>query len=301
MGAGNIPANPVISAASRRIGTSVGLIGPQRSRIFHDWQSWENMSAGGRPMPAAPHILFDVKIFCSYGFVIMRAINILLICLSSAVVSAQTTVTYTSTITAAGGSLANAGLVGATVVISYDISPASFNAESWQYWGSGGMWFANPESLFTDIRASINGVSLSGQFNPAALSADSYIYFDDLGSKLRFEVDALAVAGQNLGLYFSELAVTRFLPKQNFSPFFLPAFTSTPGDSLANHVGTYYKEGTFPPGGGIAFADGSTLSLDSTQLVISVQGPIPEPSTYGLVLGGLALAGAAIRRRRSAK
>jgi hypothetical protein len=34
-------------------------------------------------------------------------------------------------------------------------------------------------------------------------------------------------------------------------------------------------------------------------LIFAQAAPIPEPSTYGLILGGLALAGAAIRRRRA--
>ena len=42
------------------------------------------------------------------------------------------------------------------------------------------------------------------------------------------------------------------------------------------------------------------ITLQSASIV-TTGGAIPEPSTYGLMLGGLALAGAAIRRRRRAK
>lgn len=50
-----------------------------------------------------------------------------------------------------------------------------------------------------------------------------------------------------------------------------------------------------------AFKFGTVISLDGSALITYANGTpaVPEPSTYGLALGGLAIAGAVVRRRRS--
>lgn len=56
------------------------------------------------------------------------------------------------------------------------------------------------------------------------------------------------------------------------------------------------------PGGGFGVARGQFLDITLQSASITTSGgtpPVPEPSTYGLVLGGLALAAVAIRRRRA--
>lgn len=51
-----------------------------------------------------------------------------------------------------------------------------------------------------------------------------------------------------------------------------------------------------------SFKFGNVVTLDGNPLITYIDASaIPEPSTYGLILGGLVLTGAAIRRRRAKK
>ena len=106
-------------------------------------------------------------------------------------------------------------------------------------------------------------------------------------------------AGTGIGLGFAGAAISTLYINQYLNPMLAPANGSADYAAFRQQY-----HGTYSIGGvsGSAFAflllGGGEVSFNMTSLTIEPAAPIPEPSTYGLALGGLALAFAAIRRRR---
>lgn len=79
-------------------------------------------------------------------------------------------------------------------------------------------------------------------------------------------------------------------------------FSADPDDRVYTSL-NFRSLATYAPaqGGGYSLVKGQFLDMTLQSTYINASPAVPEASTYGLMLGGLALAGAVIRRRKTSK
>lgn len=201
--------------------------------------------------------------------------------LFAASASANTTLTFNGTITA------GPAFVGEAVSYTFELSDNPAAASSFPYYYD--------ESLSdVDLYNNISGSFITGNWVRPTVG------FTDPKSYISVASDTLIISAENnasynIGLSFNGSFINLITIGIRFSndPLTEPVsdysqlFSGTSGVYTVTNIGSY-----------ISMSDSSFYTLNISGLTINAA-PIPEPSTYGLALGGLALVGAAIRRRRT--
>ncbi len=209
--------------------------------------------------------------------------------LVAAAASASTSLTYQGTISSGPSNVGDP--ISFTVTLSDDPAAPSFL-------GSG--TFSDFSSaLGPDLYASMVGTYIAGSWIRPSVDENSPNSYVMLGFTA---VNQLLVSAgmdgfpKDIGLTFLGSTV-----KSLYLDFSSTAFATDINPPAANYAdlftgrsGIYAYSAPdasyFETNAGVYYLDLTSLTIGST--------PVPEPSTYGLILGGLALAGAAVRRRK---